>query len=111
MNFPLGDTQKVPYSLTELDADTNPTAGDPSDTVTIVSADTDSATIVPDATPAPGTVASGFIVGGKKLQTGVAITATVTRKDGSVLTATDLIDIVPGAASSISLGLGAPVSQ
>ena len=110
-NFQLGDTEKVPYALTELDADSNPATADPSDVISVTSSDTASATVVADATPVAGSVASGFILGGAKLQTGVTITATVTHTDGSSLTVSDLIDIVGGKASSISLGLGAPVSQ
>jgi hypothetical protein len=113
-NFQLGDTEKSAYALTVLDADSNPASLDPTDTVTVVSADTASATVVPDPTPAAGSVASGFILGGAKLQVGVAITATVTPGPSSltkVLTVTDLIDIVGGVANSISLGLGAPVAQ
>ncbi len=110
-NFQLGDTEKVSYALTELDADSNPATADPADVISIVSSDTASATVVPDATAAAGSVASGFIVGGKKVQTGVTITASVTHSDGSVLSVVDTIDIVGGKASSISLGLGAPVSQ
>lgn len=111
MNPQLGDTEKVPYALTELDADSNPATPKSDDTITITSSDTDSATVVPDATPVAGSVASGFILGGKKLQTGVTITATVAHSDGTSLTVTDTIDIVGGAASSLSLGLGAPVAQ
>lgn len=111
-NFQLGDTEKVSYALTELDADSNPASAQPGDVVSISSSDIASATIVPDATPAAGSVASGFILGGKKLQVGVSITATVTHAAGGPsLTVTDLIDIVGGSAASISLGLGAPVSQ
>lgn len=111
-NFVLGDTQKVPYALTELDADGNPTSGDPGDTIDIASSDPASVSVVPDASPAAGSVASGFLVGGSKLGTGISITATLTPAGGGApLVATDLIDVIAGAASSISLGLGAPVSQ
>ena len=113
-NFQLGDTEKVAYTVTVLDADSNPASLQPGDSVSVVSSDTASASIVPDATPAVGSVASGFIVGGKKLQVGVSITATVNQAVPSVpplAPAVDLIDIVGGAASSISLGLGAPVAQ
>jgi hypothetical protein len=110
-NFQLGDTEKVAYSLTELDADSNPTQGVPTDVITVVSDSLGSATVVQDATPAPGTVASGFIVGGKTLKTGVNVTWTVTHADGTKLTTTDVFDIVGGAASSLSVGLGAPVAQ
>jgi hypothetical protein len=110
-NFQLGDTEKVQYSLTELDADSNPASAQPGDVVTVVSADPASLTVVPDATPVAGSVASGFLVGGAKLATGLAVTATVTHADGTTLSVVDLIDIVGGKASSLSLGLGAPVAQ
>ncbi len=110
-NFPLADTQKVAYALTELDADNNAATPQPGDVIAVTSSDTDSATVVPDDTPVAGSVASGFVLGGKKLQTGVTITATVTHADGTSLTASDVIDIVGGVASSLSLGLGAPVAQ
>jgi hypothetical protein len=110
-NFQLGDTEKVPYALTELDADSNPTSGKPDDVISIVSDSTDSLSVVPDASPAAGSVASGFLVGGKVLKSGVNVTATVTHADGTSLSVTDVIDVVGGVASSLSLGLGAPVSQ
>jgi hypothetical protein len=110
-NFQLGDQQKVSYSLAELDKDGNPAVVQAGDTVVIVSSDTESIAVVPDATPAPGTAASGFLVGGKKLQTGVKVTATITHTDGTTLTVEDDIDVVGGPATSISLGLGSPVSQ
>lgn len=113
-NFQLGDTEKTPYALTVLDGDSNPAVLDPTDTIEIVSADTASLTVVPDASPSAGSVASGFLVGGSKEQVGVAVTATVTPGPSSTtkaMTVTDLIDIVSGPAASISLGLGAPVAQ
>jgi hypothetical protein len=110
-SFQLGDTEKAPYALTELDADSNPATPATGDVITITSSDSASATVVPDATPAAGSIASGFIVGGKKVQTGVVIAAAVTHADGTVLTVSDTIDVVGGKASSLSLGLGAPVSQ
>ena len=111
-NFQLGDTEKAPYTVTELDADSNPATPAPGDVITVTSSDTASITVVPDATPVAGSMASGFIVGGSKLQTGVTLTASVTHGDGTPgLTTTDLVDVVGGAASSLSFGLGAPVSQ
>ena len=111
-NFQLGDSEKVSYALTALDAQSNPATLAVGDTITITSSDTASATIVPDATPVAGSLASGFIVGGKKVQVGVVITASANKADGSLdLTVTDTIDIVGGTASSLSLGLGAPVAQ
>jgi len=110
-NFQLGDTEKVAYALTELDADSNPATPQTGDVISITSSDTASLTVVPDATPIDGSVASGFLFGGKKLQTGVSVTASITHTDGTSLSVSDLIDIVGGKASSLSLGLGAPVSQ
>lgn len=111
-NPQIGDSEKASYALVELDALSNPATPKASDVITITSSDTDSATIVPDATPVAGSVASGFVVGGKKVQTGVVITATVDHGDGTpALTVSDTIDIVGGTASSLSLGLGAPVAQ
>jgi hypothetical protein len=109
--FQLGDTEKVQYALTELDADSNPATPSPGDTISIVSSDTASLTVVPDATPTAGSIASGFLMGGKKLAAGITVTATVTHTDGTSLTVADTIDIVGGKASSLSLGLGAPVAQ
>jgi hypothetical protein len=109
-NTQLGDSQKVPYTLIETDAKNNPVPAAPSDSISVVSGDTTMLTVVPDVTPAAGTVGSGFLVGGAKLGT-VTVTATVTHADGSIMTATDSIDIVAGAASSLAFGLGAPIPQ
>jgi hypothetical protein len=111
-NFQLGDTEQAPYSLIELDADSNPATPAAGDVITVVSSDTASITVVPDATSAAGTVASGILKGGTKVQVGVTITASVTHADGSpALTTTDLVDVVGGSASSLSFALGAPVAQ
>ena len=111
-NYQLGDSEKAPYTVTELDADSNPATAESGDVITVTSSDTASATIVPDATPVAGSMASGFVVGGSKLQLNVVLTATVTHADGSPpLTVTDTIDIIGGKATTISLGLGAPTSQ
>lgn len=111
MNFQLGDTQKVAFSITELDADGNPTSGAAGDSITVSSSDTDSITVVMDETPIAGSQASGFLVGGKKVQEGVVVTAVVTHADGTSLSAADVIDVIAGAAASLSIGLGAPISQ
>lgn len=110
-NFQLGDTEQVPYSLIELDADSQPALTSPSDIITIVSSNTKALQVVPDATPAAGTQASGLLVGGPGVALGVTVTATVQRTSGPVLSVTDTIDVVGGVASSLSLGLGAPVAQ
>src|ERR1019366_2751547 len=104
MNFQLGDTEKVAYALTELDVDSNPATPEAGDVITVASSDTASITVVPDATVASGSVASRFPVGGTKLQTGVQITASIAHADGTpTLTVTDLVDVVGGKASSLSL--------
>ena len=110
-NFQLGDTEKAPYTLTELDAASNPAAPSPGDVILVSSDSPASASIVPDAVPVAGSVASGFVVGGKTPKAGVVITATVTHTDGTSLSTTDTIDVVGGVASSISFALGPPVAQ
>ena len=110
-NPQLGDTQKVSYALTELDGASNPASAQAGDVVSVVSSAPASITVVPDATPVAGSVASGFLVGGKTLAVGVTVTASVTHVDGTSLSVVDTIDVVGGVASSLSLGLGAPVSQ
>jgi hypothetical protein len=112
MNLQLQDVQKVPYQLTAVDKDGNPTGALPAGaTVAVSSSDPAMATVVPDATPAAGSVASGFIVGGTKLGT-VQISAAVTNADGSAgPTGAVSIDIVSGPAASIAMNLGTPVGQ
>lgn len=110
-NFQLGDNQKVPYTLNLSDAENNPTVLEPTDQLSITSSDTASLTVIPDATPVSGAAASGFLVAGTKLQTGVTVTATITHADGTSATASDLIDIVAGEAATVAFSLGAPVSQ
>src|ERR1035438_9525079 len=95
-NTQLGDTEKVAYTLTELDADSNPASSSPGDVVTVVSSAPASITVVPDATPVAGSVASGFLVGGKTLAVGVTVTATVTHANGNSLTARIGVDVVGG---------------
>jgi hypothetical protein len=113
-NPQLGDTEKVPYAIALLDGDSNPAVLDPTDTISVASADTASISVVPDAVPSAGNIASGFLVGGAKLQTGVAVTATLTPGAASktkALTVTDLIDVVGGPAASMAFNLGTPVAQ
>ncbi len=111
-NFQLGDTEQVAYAITVLDGDSNPATLAPGTTVTVVSSNTAALSVEPDTTPAAGSVASGLLVGGTKLATGVSVTATVTLPGVSApFVAVDLIDVVGGTANSISIGLSAPVSQ
>lgn len=112
MNTPIQDTFKRPFQVTELDADNNPTGGN-GDTCTVVSADTASVSVVLDPSPAPGTLASGFLVGGSKLQAGVAVTATPSHADGTPVAppSTILIDVVASAAVSAGFTLGDQVPQ
>lgn len=111
-NTQLGDTEQMSYTVTELDADSNPATPLPGDTCVVSSSASASASVVPDATPVAGSIASGQIVGGKALATGVSISALVTHADGTTLgPVTALVDVVGGVASSISIGFGAPVAQ
>jgi hypothetical protein len=108
-NYQLGDTEKAPYVLTELDGASQQVPTVSTDVVSFTTDSPGSLTFVPDVTPTAG-VASGFIFGGTpKISCGV--TVTVTHVDGTSLSVTDLIDVVGGVASSLSLGLGAPVPK
>jgi hypothetical protein len=113
--FVLGDTQKVSYALNAVDADGNVAALPAGDTVSVVSADPTIAQVVPDASPAAGSVASGFILGQSKLGT-TQVTATAIGSDGttpdpSLAPAVQAIQTVAGAAASMGFTLGTPVSQ
>lgn len=112
-NTQLIDNFKIPYALSVLDADGDPTSLQPGETVQVVSSDTASISVVPDATPAPGSIASGFIVGQSKLQTGVSVTATVIGADGTTpgLSVQDLFDVVAGTEASIAFNLGSAIPQ
>lgn len=110
-NTQIGDNQKAPFQIVEFDSKNFPTAPAPGDTVTVVPADPTVATVVFDDTPAPGTLASGFVVGGKP-GANLDIVATVTHADGtSFPPVTDTVDIVPGTAKSIAFNIGTPVDQ
>ena len=110
-NFQLQDTQKVPYVISEVDADGNPTT-EAGDVCTVSSSDVTMATVVPDAAPVvAGAQQTGFILGGKTLGT-VTITSHIVKADGTTLPdATDAIDIIAGAPAAQSIGLGTPVAQ
>jgi len=110
-NFQLGDSQKVDYQLLAKDAKGEPALAQPGDTITIASSDLAMATVVPDATPVAGSVASGFIVAGNAVGT-VTINASYAPADGSpAFTASQLIDIGSGKTASVALNLGTAVAQ
>jgi hypothetical protein len=126
-NTQLGDTQKVSYKYGLNDADSNFVPLPAGATVSVTSGATASATVVPDATPTihnpgqpndgqpdPTADASGFILGGATLATGVSITFSCLAADGTtkiVPDVVDLIDIVPGAATTAAVSLGTPIAQ
>jgi hypothetical protein len=115
-NFQLGANQKAPYTITEVDANGNPVKPSAGDSVSITASTTD-VSIVPDATPVAGAVASGFIVGNPASAgaTGVQVTETTTLANGTVLPAvTNLVDVIAVAAPAAvatTFVLGAPVAQ
>lgn len=115
-NFQLGTDQKVPYTIVELDATGSPVAPKPENAVEVTSSDSNSATAVADVSPTPGTSGSGFVVAGSKIQPDVVITATITYLDGSKLSATQTVDVVPAAvtgpkAASLKFEFGTAQSQ
>ena len=114
--FNLEDVQQVPYSIpSPLDADGNPTTLPAGDSI-VVSSDTPAvATVVPDATPTPGNIASGFIVG--QSTEGLAnITFQAVGSDGVTPDATigafvQPVQVGAGPAATINVTLGTPVAQ
>lgn len=111
-NFILADNQKVSYVVSALASNGFSGQLAAGNTVTVTSSDIASLTIVPDPTPAAGSLASGFLVAGNKLQNGVVVTATAFKPDGAIdMSTTSLIDIVAGTAVSLSISLGKPVLQ
>jgi hypothetical protein len=122
-NFQLQDSFEVPYAAFEADADSNSVAPGSGDTVSVISSDTASLTVVPDATvdatkvptgTDPTTcLQTGLLVGGKKAQVGVSVTATFSHSDGTPAAkpVVDLIDVIVGPATTGSISLGTPVSQ
>lgn len=109
MNFQLASNQKVPYRVTHIDGSLLA----PGNTLAVDSADVSSATIVPDAAPAAGSLASGFIVGGAKLAAGLKITTTEKNSAGVVTdTVAIAIDVVgAAAAANLAMALGTAVPQ
>ena len=112
MNFPLGDSQKVQFSILLKDEDgvsTN-TVGT-GVTLSLKSSDETSLVVQQDSTPNAGTFASGWLVGQAKPQVGVTFTAQLLNPDGTPLgdPAVDTLDIVTGAAVGLAIALGAPV--
>lgn len=113
-NTQLGDSQKIPYSYFLNDKDSNLVPLAAGQTVSVVSSDTASATVVPDATPAAGSTASGFILGGAKLQAGVTVTFSALDVDGTTKLVDDVVDtfdVVVGKAVTAAVTLGTPVDQ
>ena len=112
-NFQLQDNFKVPYSVIAVDKDNNPAVLAPGQTVSVVSDSPTSLSVVPDATPVAGSIASGFLVGGTTLKTGVNVTFSLLNADGSSAgtPVVDAIDVVAGAAASTSVTLGTPIPQ
>lgn len=110
--FVLTDNQQVTYGLSAEDAKLNPAQLAAGATLAVTSADPASVAVVPDATPAAGTVASGLLVAGAKLTASVQISAAVTNADGSAgPTGTQAIAVVADAASTIAFTLGTATAQ
>lgn len=111
-NFILADNQKVSFVVSALASNGFSGQLADGDTVTVTSSDTASLTIVSDPTPVAGALASGFLVAGNKLQSGIVVTATAFKADGSIdLSTTSLVDIVAGTAVNLSISFGKPVLQ
>lgn len=127
-NFPLQDSQQVPYAAAEFDAKGNIDAPGAGDSVVVSTDSPESLSIVPDASVDPAKVPNnpdgtpgdpskylqtGFIVGGNTAKVGCGVTATFTHTDGTNPPApvTDLIDLISGPIATGGLSLGTPVNQ
>jgi hypothetical protein len=113
-NPQIGDTQKAPFAVTELDADGLPVLPTAGDSCPVVSSDVTLATIVLDASPVvDGALVTGFIVAMPKAGTVNITFGPIGKADGtSIGTAiVDVFDIVAGTASQIGVSVGAPVAQ
>ena len=106
----LNTSQKASYMVTELPVGATI---DPTDTTSVTS-DNGAVEVVVDATPAAGSVASGFVFG-RSVASGVSITATLTHADGSIqpLTVVKTVDVIaaPNPATGLDLTFGAPEAQ
>lgn len=84
---------------------------EPGSTVTVVASDAESVAVVPSEPPLPGMVASGFLVGGAKLQTGVRLHAKIANPDGTETHAAMRSIDVSGGEISITLGTEGPAAE
>ena len=115
-NVQLATNQKMSYAVFETDVNGNVVAPGKGDSVSITASTAD-VSLVPDATPVPGAVASGFIVANPASAgvVGVAIAEQVTLANGTVLPAvTNLVDVIAAAALpavASTFVFGAPVAQ
>ena len=120
MSATLSDVQKIPYALSELDADSNPSV-DPGDAVVLTVDATSPATVVPDAAidPAklpPTLTAAQCLQTGYLVATGVGTinwTVTYTHTDGTTppVPVTGSIPVTVGPPATGSVTFGTPVSQ
>jgi hypothetical protein len=113
--FILQDIQKVSYAINAVDKDGNATSLPAGDSVLVASSDATIASVAPDAAPAAGSVASGFILGGKTLGTAqisfTAVGADGATPDATIAAAGQSVQVVSGSAASLSPVLGTPVNQ
>jgi hypothetical protein len=107
MNDTIAQGEHIPFSLIER----NPALSVIPVTVSFSYSAPESISAVVDAVAAPGTSASGYFVGGTKLQSGVTVTATARQADGQTRTTSYVFDVVPAVAqtSSLALHIGKPV--
>src|SRR5258708_37692259 len=113
-NPQIGDTQKAPFAVTELDANNLPVPPGAGDTCPVVSSDTTLATITIDASPVvEGALITGFIVAKPKAGTVNVSFGPIGKTDGTTIgtAIVDTFDIVAGTAAQIGVSVGAPVPQ
>jgi hypothetical protein len=118
VNPQMADVQKIAISILVNDFDADGNLIGPSvekGTISVVPDNPAIGTFVADATPAPGTTQSGFLVGQKVLGT-VNFTISGLKADGTTAwfaPVVDSIDVIVGpvSASLASVSLAPPVAQ
>jgi hypothetical protein len=113
--FALQDIQQVPYQVPALDEDGQPTNNVPTGAVAVItSSDPTVVAVVPDATPAPGFIASGLLVGQPKLGT-ATVSGQVNDASGNLLFPIaglpQAVQVGASAAKSAGFTLGTPSAQ
>jgi hypothetical protein len=94
--FQLGINQQETYRLVFVDADKKPLEPLPGDKAVVRSLNPAAVIVIQDATPLPGFLATGKIIGGKFPANEVSIQGVVYRADGTQYNAAFIVDVGGG---------------